>query len=73
MDPWSELVVLAERESAREQLERLARLQSQIGSALQSARAFTAQELARTRRGRIAVRGYGASLAPSPSQVDSLR
>jgi hypothetical protein len=59
--------------SARESLERLCRIQAQIAAALQTARAFTAHELARTRRGQAAVRGYGASLAPAPSRVDSLR
>ena len=104
MDPWSELVALAEREhelaeegrweevaelsgerlrrslalgqaptSARPALERLARVQSQIDVALQLAHASASQELAGVRRGRTAVRGYGASLAPSPSRVDSLR
>ena len=104
MDPWSELVALAEREhelaqagqwdevaelsgerlrrslalgqapaAARPALERLARLQSEIDVALQLAHASAAQELAGVRRGRTAVRGYGASLAPAPSRVDSLR
>ena len=104
MDPWSELVALAEREyelaelglwedvaelsgerlrrslalgpapaSALPALERLARVQSQIDLATQLAHASAAQELAGVRRGRTAVRGYGASLAPAPSQVDSLR
>jgi hypothetical protein len=104
MEPWSELVALAEREyelarsgrwedvaelsgerlrrslalgqapaSARPQLQRLARVQSQIDVALQLAHASAAQELAGVRRGRTAVRGYGASLAPAPSRVDSLR
>jgi flagellar protein FliT len=103
MDPWSELVALAEREhelareghwdevaelsgerlrrslalgaapaSARPQLERMLRLESQITAVLQSARAFTSQELARTRRGQTAVRGYGASLAPAAHRVNSL-
>jgi hypothetical protein len=48
-------------------------VQSQIDVALQLAHASAAQELAGVRRGRTAVRGYGASLAPAPSQVDSLR
>jgi len=104
MDPWSELVALAEREhelaasghweevaelsgerlrrslalgqapaSARPALERLARVQSQIDVAIQLAHASASQELAGVRRGRTAVRGYGASLAPAPSQVNSLR
>ena len=104
MDPWSELVALAEREqelaesghwddvaelsgerlrrslalgqapaSARPALERLARMQSQIDVALQLAHASASQELAGIRRGRTAVRGYGASLAPAASRVDSLR
>jgi len=104
MDPWSELVALAEREhelaeegrweevselsgerlrrslalgqapaSARPALERLARTQSQIDVALQLAHASASQELAGIRRGRNAVRGYGASLAPAASRVDSLR
>ncbi len=104
MEPWSELVSLAEREyelarsgrweevaelsserlrrshalgrapaSARPQLERLARLQSQIDVALQLAHASAAQELAGVQRGRTAVRGYGATLAAAPSRVDSLR
>jgi hypothetical protein len=103
MEPYGELVALAEREhalavegrwdevaelsderlrrslvlgpapaSARPQLERLQRLESQIAASLQSARAFASQELARTRRGRAAVRGYGASLAPVARRVDSL-
>ena len=59
--------------SARPQLERLAHVQSQIDVALQLAHASAAQELAGVRRGRTAVRGYGASLAPAPSRVDSLR
>ena len=104
MEPWSELVALAEREyelaesghwdevaelsaerlrrsyalgqapaSARPQLERLALVQSRIDVALQLAHASAAQELAGVRRGRTAVRGYGAGLAPAPSRVDSLR
>jgi hypothetical protein len=104
MDPWSELVALAEREhelaesgrwdevaelsgerlrlslalgqapaSAKPQLQRLARLQSEIDVALQLAHASAAHELAGVRRGRTAVRGYGAGLAPAPSRVDSLR
>jgi len=104
MEPWSELVALAEREhelaeegrweevaelsgerlrrslalgqapaSARPALERLARAQSQIDVALQLAHASASQELAGIRRGRTAVRGYGASLAPAASRVDSLR
>ena len=104
MDPWSELVALAEREyelaasgcwdevaelsgerlrrslalgpapaSALPALERLARVQSQIDVAIQLAHASAAQELAGVRRGRTAVRGYGAGLAPAQSRVDSLR
>jgi hypothetical protein len=104
MDPWSELVALAEREhelaqagqwdevaglsserlrrslalgpvpaTARPQLEQIAVLQSQIHNALTTASAFATQELARTRRGRTAVAGYGASLGPAPSRVDSVR
>jgi hypothetical protein len=104
MDPWSELVALAEREhelagegrweevaelsserlrralalgaapaSARPQLERLGRLETQIHNALVTASAFASRELAGIRRGRTAVRGYGASLAPAPSRVNSLR
>ena len=104
MEPWSELVALAEREyelaqsgrwdevaglsgerlrrslalgqapaSALPQLERLARVQSQIDVALQLAHAAAAQELAGVQRGRAAVRGYGAGLAPAASRVDSLR
>ncbi len=104
MEPWSELVALAEREyelaesgrweevavlsgerlrrslalgqapaSARPALERLARTQSHIDVALQLAHASASQELAGIRRGRTAVRGYGASLAPAASRVDSLR
>jgi hypothetical protein len=104
MDPWSELVALAEREhelavdgrwdevaelsgerlrrslalgaapaSARPQLEQLGRLQSQIQSALATAHAFAVRERAAARRGRAAVRGYGASLGPAPSRVNSLR
>jgi hypothetical protein len=103
MEPWSELVALAEREfelaesgrwdevaalsgerlrrsralgqapaSARPQLERLARVQSQIDVAIQLAHASASTELAGIRRGRTAVRGYGASLAPAPTRVDSL-
>src|SRR3954465_8749797 len=104
MEPWSELVALAERQyelaesgrwedvaelsgerlrrslalgpapaSARPALERLARVQSQIDLALQLAPAAAAPEPSRGRRGRTAVRAYGASLARSPSRVDSLR
>jgi hypothetical protein len=104
MEPWSELVALAEREyelaasgcwdevaelsgerlrrslalgpapvSALPALERLARVQSQIDVALQLAHASAAQELAGVRRGRTAVRGYGAGLVPAQSRVDSLR
>ncbi len=104
MDPWSELVALAEREyelaesghwdevaelsgerlrrslslgqapaSARPALERLAHVQSQIDISIQLAHASASMELAGVRRGRTAVRGYGASLAPAPSRVDSLR
>jgi hypothetical protein len=104
MDPWSELVELAEREhelaadgrwdkvaelsgerlrrslalgaapaSARPQLEELGRLQSQIQAALATAHAFAVRERDAARRGRAAVRGYGASLGPAPSRVDSLR
>jgi hypothetical protein len=104
MDPWSELVALAEREhelalagrwdevaelsgerltrsralgqapaSARVQLERLDRLQSQIRSALLTASAFASRELAGVSRGRTVVRGYGAGLAPVSSRVNSLR
>ena len=105
MDPWGELVALAEREhalalagrweevaalstervrraaalgpapvSARPALERLAELQAQISAALASARAFTSRELAGLRRGRVAVRGYGATavLSPAPARVDGL-
>jgi hypothetical protein len=104
MDPWGELVALAEREhelaqsghwdelalvsserlrrsqalgqapeSARPALERLGQLQSQIRASLTSAHAFASRELAEIRRGRTAVRGYGASLDRAPSRVDSLR
>jgi hypothetical protein len=104
MEPWGELVALAEREyelaasgcwdevaelsgerlrrslalgappvSALPALERLARVQSQIDVALQLAHASAAQELAGVRRGRTAVRGYGAGLVPAQSRVDSLR
>ena len=104
MEPWSELVALAEREyelaesgrweevavlsaerlrrsytlgqapaSAQPALERLAHVQSQIDVALQLAHASASQELAGVQRGRTAVRGYGAGLAPAPSRVDSLR
>jgi hypothetical protein len=59
--------------SARPALERLARVQSQIDVAIQLAHASAAQELAGVRRGRTAVRGYGASLAAAPARVDSLR
>jgi hypothetical protein len=104
MDPWGELVALAEREhelaqagrwdevaelsaerlrrshalgqapeSARPALERLDRLQAQIRVSLATAHAFASRELGEVRRGRTAVRGYAASLAPAPSRVDSLR
>ncbi|WP_028057372.1 hypothetical protein [Candidatus Solirubrobacter pratensis] len=104
MDPWSELVALAEREhelaaegrwdevaelsgerlrrslalgaapaSARPQLEQLGRLEAQIHNALVTAQAFASRERAAARRGRTAIRGYAASLAPAPSRVDSLR
>jgi hypothetical protein len=104
MDPWAELVALAERErelahggrweelaelstevlrrshalgpapeSARPALERLSELQSQIHAAIVSAGAFNRRELADIRRGRAAVRGYGASVGPAPSRVNSLR
>jgi hypothetical protein len=104
MDPWGELVALAERErelalagrwdelaersterarladslgpapaSARPQLERLSQLHAQISAALQIGHAAAAQELAGIRRGRTALHGYGASLAPAPPRVDSLR
>jgi hypothetical protein len=59
--------------SAGPQLERIAHVQSRIDVALQLAHASAAQELAGITRGRTAVRGYGASLAASPSRVDSLR
>jgi hypothetical protein len=104
MDPWSELVALAERElelandgrwhelaelsterlrrshalgqapaSARPALERLAELQPQIHAAVATASAFTQAELARVRRGRTAVRGYGASLGAPAHRINSLR
>jgi hypothetical protein len=104
MDPWGDLVALAEREhelalsgrweelaelasqrarlaetlgqapaSARPQLERLAELESLVSAALQVGHAAVGQELAGIRRGRNAVRGYGAGLAPAPSRVDSIR
>jgi hypothetical protein len=104
MDPWSELLALAEREhelategrwddvaelsgerlrrslalgaapaSARPQLEAIGRLQAQIHNALTTAHAFASRERAAARRGRTAMRGYGASLALAPSRVDSLR
>jgi hypothetical protein len=105
VDPWGELVVLAEREhalaldgrwqdvaelsservrraamlgpapaSARPALERLSQLQGQITATLVSARAFTSRELEGLRRGRAAVRGYGATaaLAPAPQRVNGL-
>jgi hypothetical protein len=104
MDPWAELVALAERElqlaqaghwdevaelsterqrrslalgqaprSARPSLERLDRLQAQIRVSLATAHAFASRELGEIRRGRTAIRAYGASLAPAPPRVDSLR
>ncbi len=104
MDPWGELVALAEREhelaqsgrwdelaelsterlrrsqalgqapaSARPSLERLGELEAQIRSLLAIAHAFASLELGEIRRGRTALRGYAASLAPAPSRVDSLR
>jgi Flagellar protein FliT len=105
VDPWSELVALAERElelaragrwdavaesstervrraaalgaapaSAAPALTRLAQLQAQITPLLLAARAFTARELASLRRGRHAVRGYGAtaSIVPARRRVDGL-
>lgn len=105
MDPWAELVALAERELelahagrwdavaesstervrqagalgaapavAAPQLERLSQLQSQITASLLVARAFAGRELDSLRRGRSAVRGYGASaaLAPALGRVDGL-
>jgi Flagellar protein FliT len=105
VDPWSELVALAEREleharagrweavadssgervrraaalgaapaSAAPALERLAELQGQITPLLVAGRAFTARELSSLRRGRHAVRGYGATaaIAPARRRVDGL-
>jgi hypothetical protein len=105
MDPWNELVALAERElelahagrwedvadssaervrraealgaapaAAASALRRLSHVQAQITASLVTARAFTGRELATLRRGRTAVRGYGASatVGPAHSRVDGL-
>jgi hypothetical protein len=105
MDPYAELVALAEREleharagrwedmastaservrraealgappaSAAPQLHRLAELNARITPLVASARAFTGRELATLRRGRTAVRGYGATatVVPARSRIDGL-
>jgi hypothetical protein len=57
--------------AARGELERLGELQAQITAAITVARAWTVRELGELGRGRIAVRGYGASGRPAArSRVD---
>ena len=59
--------------SARPHLQRLAALQHELLTTLQTARAATAHELAGLRRGRGAVRGYAATVGPAPALVHTAR